>query len=412
MITVALLTGGKDPQYARGLVRQLTAKGVHVVLVGSREEMIGAEEIGSGRVDLHDLVGRFDQHAGITAKVRRVVAYYARLARFVARTDATLFHVLWFRKFPQVEWTLLTIYLRLLGKKLVFTAHNIDDQTRDGRAGSLTHRWSLGFFYGAADHIFVHTRKMRQELVERFRVADLRVTVVPLAINDVTPVWSITRPEARQRLALEPDKRLLLLFGNIAPYKGVEDAVRALARLAREDARFTLVIAGPVKNPACRGYWRQVEELIVELGVGDHVRKEVRYIPEDEVGLVFRAADVPLLTYRRVYESGVLTLSYAQGLPVIAADVGSMSEDVRVGETGFLFAPGDPADLAARFRPTSRATCSASSRSGARRSLTTAPSSSRGKPTPSARARSTRRCCDEPWRGQPYAPRAHFPWRN
>jgi glycosyltransferase involved in cell wall biosynthesis len=248
------------------------------------------------------------------------------------------------------ERTLLTIYVKLLGKKLVFTAHNVDDVARDGRVGSLTHRWSLGFLYRTADHVFVHSEKVKQELGKRFHVADGKVTVVPLAINDVTPVWSISRSEARHKLGIDADRRILLLFGNIAPYKGVEDAVRALALLAREDPRFLLVIAGPVKNPGCRAYWQGIEQQIVALGLARHARTEVRYIPEDEVGLYFRAADVSLLPYRRVYQSGVLTLSYAQGLPVIAADVGSMADGVRVGETGYLFAPGDPADLAAKAR--------------------------------------------------------------
>jgi glycosyltransferase involved in cell wall biosynthesis len=141
-----------------------------------------------------------------------------------------------------------------------------------------------------------------------------------------------------------------LFFGNIAPYKGLEDLVCALGRLVQEDPTFFLIIAGRVKNNSCVGYWREVEELIDRLKLVDHVFKQVRYVPDDEVGLLFRAADVSVLPYRRVYQSGVLGLSYAQRLPVIAADVGAMRDDISPGKTGFLFVPGDPVDLARTIR--------------------------------------------------------------
>jgi glycosyltransferase involved in cell wall biosynthesis len=156
--------------------------------------------------------------------------------------------------------------------------------------------------------------------------------------------------EARQQLGLGFDKRVLLFFGNIAPYKGVEDLLRALASLVREDSRFTVVLAGRVKDRTSEPYWAQLESLIELLQLNEHVRKEIRYIHDRDVGLLFRASDVSVLPYRRVDQSGVLALSYAQGLPVIAADVGSMREDIREGETGLLYRPGDAADLAAKIR--------------------------------------------------------------
>jgi glycosyltransferase involved in cell wall biosynthesis len=312
--------------------------------------MVGPGEAGPGRVELHDLVGNQAPDAGLPAKVGRVASYYPRLLAFAARTDARIFHILWFRRLPVVERTLLLAYLRRLGKKLVFTAHNVDDRARDGRMGGFAGRVSLRFLYRTVDHVFVHTSRMKRELVHVFGVPEQRVTVVPLGLNDVIPMSSATRREARKQLGFGPDDRILLFFGNIAPYKGVEDLVRALAMLARDDERLRLVIAGRVRDRSCEVYWRSVEELIAELGLSTHVRKEVRYLPDAEVGLFFRASDVSVLPYRRVYQSGVLGLSYAQGLPVIAADVGSLREDVLEGETGLLHRASDPVDLAGRIQ--------------------------------------------------------------
>jgi glycosyltransferase involved in cell wall biosynthesis len=62
--------------------------------------------------------------------------------------------------------------------------------------------------------------------------------------------------------------------------------------------------------------------------------------------LYFKAADVLALPYRHIFQSGVLFLGYSFGLPVVAADVGALREDIIEGKTGFVFRPGDPADLA------------------------------------------------------------------
>ena len=346
---VALLTGGKDPHYARGLGRALAGEGVHVAMVGGPQEMV-VVETGPGRVVLHDLVGDQDPMAGWLAKATRVMKYYIALLIFIARTDVRLFHILWFRKFPQVERVLLPLYLKLFGKKLAFTAHNVDDHARDGRAGGLFYKLSLRCLYSRADHLFVHTDSMKLELSAEFGVEQNRVTVVPLGINDVIPAATTTRSIAREKLGFDLDARVLLFFGNIAPYKGVEDLIRALGELVRDDDRFTVVLVGRVRNRSCRGYWHELEHLIAKLSIADHVRKEVRYVPDGDVGLFFRAADVSILPYRRIYQSGVLGLSFAQGLPVIAADVGSMKEDVVEGETGLLFRSGDAGDLAAKIR--------------------------------------------------------------
>jgi glycosyltransferase involved in cell wall biosynthesis len=346
---VALLTGGQDPHYARGLARELLVKGVAVALIAG-DELASGHDPDSDGLEVHNLIGRQHPHDGRLAKVWRVLRYYGRFVVFAARSDARLFHILWFRKFPYLERTLLNAYLKLLGKKLLFTAHNVDDQVRDGRPITLAGRLSLRFLYRVVDHIFVHTASMKRELVEEFHVPEPKVTVVPFGINDVIPPSTARRAVAKQQLGIRPDEKVLLFFGQIAPYKGVEDLLRALAQLVATDPRFTLILAGRVKNRRSQGYWREIERLIAELRLSPHIRQETRYIPDDDVGLFFRAADVSVLPYRRVYQSGVLALSYAQGLPVIVADVGSMKDDVIEGETGLVFRPGQVLDLVDKIR--------------------------------------------------------------
>ena len=74
--------------------------------------------------------------------------------------------------------------------------------------------------------------------------------------------------------------------------------------------------------------------------------QRIEHIPDEDTELYFKAADVLALPYKQIFQSGVLFLAYNFGLPVIAADVGSLRNDVVEGRTGFLCRPCDPDALA------------------------------------------------------------------
>lgn len=150
--------------------------------------------------------------------------------------------------------------------------------------------------------------------------------------------------EARARLGLDPHHRLLLLFGQIAPYKGVIDLVRALPAIRRRAGAVRVVIAGKVKR-GHEDYWAEVRAAIDELG-DDSVIVHNRFIPDEDVEKYFMAADAVVLPYRDIYQSGVPFLAYSFGLPVIATRVGALPEAVQEGFSGCLAEPGSVDSLA------------------------------------------------------------------
>ena len=89
-----------------------------------------------------------------------------------------------------------------------------------------------------------------------------------------------------------------------------------------------------------------IQESIRQSPYGERVIQKIEYIPDEETELYFKAADVLVLPYTHVFQSGVLFLGYSFGLPVIATNVGSLEEDIIEGRTGFLCKPCDPIDLA------------------------------------------------------------------
>jgi glycosyltransferase involved in cell wall biosynthesis len=136
----------------------------------------------------------------------------------------------------------------------------------------------------------------------------------------------------------------VLFFGNIAPYKGLEYLVEAIALLSRTKVDYRLVIAGRPKN--CRSYWEGIQKQISSAGIRPIIIERSEYVPDAETEIYFKAGDVLALPYSHIFQSGVLFLAYNFGLPVIASDVGSLKEDIVEGRTGYVCQPRDPVDLA------------------------------------------------------------------
>ena len=197
---------------------------------------------------------------------------YLKLLIHAVTSDARLVHIQWPYKLAFLDRTVLNLYYKLLGKKLVFTAHNIDAAARDGKQ-SWANRFSLRFNYRIMDRIIVHTEQMKGELVSDYGVNSSRISVIPHGIMSAVPSTGMDREQARQRLGLNATRRVLLCFGLITPYKGIEYLVAALGRLCKGNEDYVLVIAGRVKE--CPEYWDRVCQSIRDLRAG----KERGHVP-------------------------------------------------------------------------------------------------------------------------------------
>lgn len=341
-VRVAVLTGGGDKPYAHGLAACLINQGVRFDFVGSNE---------LDEPDLHqnplvrflNLRGAMRSDVAALRKVLRVLIYYWRLLRYAAAGSPKVFHILWNNRFEFLDRTLVLLYYRFLGKRVCFTVHNVNVGWRDD-TDSFVNRLTLRIQYHLCDHLFVHTEQMKRELRTHFGVVDKKISVIPFGINSSVPNTALTSVEARERLGLSSREKVVLFFGNIAPYKGLEYLIEAMALLVPKESNYRLVIAGRPKKGEL--YWEQIHQQISSLGLRSHVIERIEYIPDAETEVYFKAADVLVLPYTHIFQSGVLFLGYNFGLPVIASDVGSLKEEIIEGKTGFVCRPRDPVDLA------------------------------------------------------------------
>ena len=234
---------------------------------------------------------------------------------------------------PQFSWLLRKAPRRTCR---VIVCHNVTPHEPFRGAAFLT-RTALRH----ADVFVTHSRPQRGEL------AALGLGAVP-ALDAFHPRFvaaDLAAPPTTAAVAAERRRQgspelLLLCFGAIRPYKGLDLALEALT-LVDPALSVRLVVAGRFWSHEST-YRRQVDRL----GIHNRVEFRNRYVPNEEAALLFAAADAALLPYRSASQSGVVQLAYAHGRPVIATAVGGLPEAVRDGEDGILCAKHDPHALA------------------------------------------------------------------
>jgi len=343
---VALLTGGADKHYSLGLTMALAPRHVAIDYIGSDALADPYFERTPGARFLN-LRGDMDPRAPAVRKTLRVLRYYARLLRYAITARPRVFHILWNNRFEHFDRTLLILFYRLCGRRVVMTAHNVNAGKRDGNDSRLN-RCTLRLQYRLVQRIFVHTPLMAADLRNEFGVPERKIVLIPYGLNNAVPVTNLAGPEARRRLGLAGHQKVILFFGRIVPYKGLESLVRALKTLVTQDPDYRLVIAGsPHENEA---YWQGITSAIETDGTRPYVQTHTAFIPDSEVEPYFKAADVLVMPYTHIFQSGILALSYSFGLPVIVTDVGSLREHVEIGSTGFVCRPQDQQDLEARIQ--------------------------------------------------------------
>ena len=342
-IPVAVMTGGIDRPYTFGLAMELASKNALLDLIGS-DGVDFPEFHTTDGIRFLNLQGSQRADVSVSRKILRLVNYYSKLVSYSVSAKPKIFHILWNNKFERFDRTLLTSFYKILGKKVVLTVHNVNTRKRDSKDSALN-RFTLRFQYRMADHIFVHTDGARHELTKDYGVRESRVTVMPFPINNALRQTDIPQQEARRRLGIADDRKTILFFGRITPYKGLEYLVEAFRSVVAKRDEFRLVIAGRPEND-CREYWNAIRESVLAEVKSGRIVLRADHIPDEEIEMYFKAADVSVLPYRQIYQSGVLYLSYSFGLPVLVADVGSLATDVEEARTGYVFKSEDSTGLA------------------------------------------------------------------
>ena len=274
--------------------------------------------------------------------VHNVLKYYSlisalRAARIISRIGPDVVDIQWF--VPQHGLVLIPLILFLKSwygstARIFLTVHNVWPHERrffDTLLSRLAFRLS--------DRLLVHAERLREEAVKRFCQDPQKIAVIPHGICADGDI-SYGKADARARLGIK-EKYVLLFFGYVRAYKGLDDLIGAF-KIVAEKFDVALLIAGEffTKVSECR-------EELKNSGVLEKTYLFPRYVDAQEVPIFFAAADLLIQPYKKFSgQSGVTQTAYLHSVPVIATDVGGLPELVIHGESGIVVPPNDRQALA------------------------------------------------------------------
>ncbi|WP_418275959.1 glycosyltransferase [Isoptericola jiangsuensis] len=222
------------------------------------------------------------------------------------------------------------------GVRIVWTVHNT-------LAHEVTYRFLeidlCAFVAEMADVVHVMAESTLAETADLYLIPPEKVVRIEHPSFDGCYPDPLDRAAARERLGLNDDDVTLLFMGGIRPYKGIPLLLDAFEMAEKLDARLRLEVVGSVGGSMDPG-------IVDRLASMSRVRAHLGFVDPAEVHVHLRAADVVVLPYERILNSGTVMLAATFGVPVIAPRLGQLRELVGAGFVDF-FEVGSASSLAA-----------------------------------------------------------------
>ncbi len=189
------------------------------------------------------------------------------------------------------------------------------------------------FFFGITDYQITLSEKVVTDLRKLIKNPNYKTLFHPIYDNFGA---AVNKTDAREKLGLNAEDKIILFFGFVRKYKGLDVLLRSAAVLKKR-LDFKLLVAGEFYDNK-----NEYLKIIEELALRDNVIIHDDFIPSDEVKYWFSAADVVALPYKSATQSGIVQMAYNFGKPVVATDVGGLGEMIKNGANGFVVPPNDP----------------------------------------------------------------------
>ena len=188
----------------------------------------------------------------------------------------------------------------------------------------------INSFLSKLDGAIVMSDNVENELVALNR--KIKVDKVFLPILDDLPN-KIDKNVARKLEDIDIDKVVLLFFGLIRDYKGLDILLEAISQIDKKLlSKLTLLIVGE-----CYENKTKYDNIINSYKIKDNIMWINKYVPDSDVNKYFSLADYIVVPYKTSSQSGIIPMSYFYDKPMIGSNIPGISEHINNGKTGFLF---------------------------------------------------------------------------
>jgi D-inositol-3-phosphate glycosyltransferase len=246
---------------------------------------------------------------------------------FHARFDGVrIFHFHIFYTNVLVLFNLLLV--KLLFGKVVLTIHDVSSFANTSDSSIIG-----SMIYKLTDLMLTHNKFSKSEIIKDNPHLSSRIHIVPH--GNYVPFINMQndKENSRKRLEIPNDKKVLLFFGMIKKVKGLDVLLQALKDVVKENPDVLLLIAGKAWENNFASYQR----IIDENNLSGYCLLHTKFIPHSDVEHYYCAADLVVLPYKKIYQSGVLVMTLSYGKPALVSDLPPLKEVVTDMQTAFLF---------------------------------------------------------------------------
>ncbi len=255
----------------------------------------------------------------------RNLSAMGKLMNIIRKIEPDVLHV----QETNDPWYDLTLLLNKM-PALVTTIHDVfrHPGDKDNVIGS---EYTRQIAFWRSQQLIVHANLLKDALVEEFAVPKQRVCILPHG-----ELGSLYQRLAKNNNTVR-EPYTLLFYGRIWAYKGLNYLIEAMPSIIERFPEVKLIIAGKGDN---------LKQYFPDGCDEKHYELINRYIPSEDVASLFQRSTAVILPYIEASQSGVASLAYAMGTPVIASEIGGLAEMIYSEQDGLLVPPRDASALA------------------------------------------------------------------
>jgi glycosyltransferase involved in cell wall biosynthesis len=277
------------------------------------------------KIKFINLRGGHEHDASLFIKIKRIIKYYYHLIKYLKKNKTRgIIHLQWL-KFYLFDGVIMPWYCKVIGYRVAYTVHDVIPHDKDTRVNRLLFQ----LIYNLHERLIVHTEFIKNRLIDEFNIPSHKIKIIKHGVYQINDNQIIERTAAKQKIGIGKENIVLLFFGYITYYKGLDLLLKVFNQL--NSSKIKLIVAGEVKD----SYMNEVN--LLKKKYSENITYKLNYINDSELNDLFNATDIVVLPYREASQSGVLFMSYAYGVPVLAPKLGGFPYDIAENKTGILF---------------------------------------------------------------------------
>lgn len=274
-------------------------------------------------------------------KIKKTLNWYNPLTGIKAgiALKSDILHVQWWISTLFFVFLPIIILARIKKIKVILSVHNILPHEQNKKSLMIDKIVNKSLF-PFIDSFIVHNQRNKEKFKKIYKIDEKKISVITHGVLNLSKQETVSQHEARKKLNLPKDKKVILFFGYIREYKGVDILIKAFNQINKDIEKTLLLIVGQPFGVDFKKY----KKIILGNNLEEHVKVEQGFVSDTDVGYYFSACDLVVLPYTLLdTHGGIGALALPFKKPIVVSDVGGLPEYVK--DENAIVKPNDVQDL-------------------------------------------------------------------